>query len=105
MARSKHGTLVAGVVTPVTITDSYPHGITIINRTPGAGPISYRLDGVDPVIGADDTFICLDAVFVPHPADGEGYTPTTEQEAVEVRLRAASAVDFTVEGNPVWKRV
>ncbi|HEX8347509.1 MAG TPA: hypothetical protein VF657_22665, partial [Actinoplanes sp.] len=63
----------------------------------------YRLDGTDPTVGGDDSFPCLDTVHIPHPADGEAGLPRNEQ--VEVRIISSAAVQYTVEGNPVWKRV
>lgn len=111
MSHSKPGTLVAGEVARVTIADTWPHGITIAKVPEDDGtvtpqPIWYRLDGTDPAALTEDTFICFDAVFIPHPAlGGGGPTPTVAQEAVEVRLLCAVAVRYTVEGNPVWKRV
>jgi hypothetical protein len=106
MARSRPDVLVASTAKTVTVTDTWPHGITIAKLPNADGsvavqPIWYRLDGVDPVPMGDDSFIVLDVLFLPNPADGEGYTP--QREGVEVRLICAEATRFTVEGNPTWK--
>lgn len=102
MAHSKPGTLTPNVATAdIQIDDTWPHGITIINITgSGTGIIWYRLDGVNPEPMADDSFVCVDAVFIPNPANGQ-YTPN--REAVKIRLISSAALQYTVEGNPAWK--
>jgi hypothetical protein len=105
MARTKPGTLVANQIAEVQIDDSYPHGITIINLSgSGAGLIWYRLDGGDPAPYTDDSFVCVDAVFIPNPAEADGLSSFQAGEAVKVRLISTAALKYTVEGNVAWKR-
>jgi hypothetical protein len=104
MARCKSDTLAAGIAEAVTIDDSWPGGVSISRLIEGpVATIWYRLDGVDPTVGGEDCFPCLDTVHIPHPADGETGLPKSEK--VEVRLISSAAVQYVVEGNPVWKRV
>lgn len=85
MANSKSGTLTGSVVTTVTvIADGL--GIQVVNRSQ-TGTIWVRLDGVDPVAAADDTYAVLGARhFVTHTG------------AVQVRLLSTAALDYSVEG-------
>ena len=108
MARAKSGTLTANTAAGETITDAYPGGISISklpdpDGTYPAAVIWYRLDGVDPTVGGDDCFPCVDTVHINHPADAE--QGARRDEAVEVRMIADAAVRYAVEGNPVWKKV
>lgn len=108
MPRCKSGTLTANTAAAVTINDAYPGGISISKLPDGDGNyppevIWYRLDGVDPTVGGDDCFPCVDTVHINHPADTE--QGARRDESVEVRMIAAAAVSYAVEGNPTWKKV
>ena len=103
MPHSTPGILAPNVAEEVTIHDTWPHGITIINITGSAtGVIWYRLDGEDPEPMAEDSFLCIDAVFIPNPAGA--MTQQANQEPVKVKLVSTAALTYTVEGNPAWKR-
>lgn len=111
MARSESGRLTANAVTPETVDFVFPHGITIMklpesDGTYPAQPIWYRLDGTNPTVGGSDSFVCIDAVFIPHPAGGgggSGYSPTDADQSVQIRMISANDVNYQVEGNPLWK--
>lgn len=57
MARISHGTLTANAVTSVTL-DPCNSQVTIINRT-RSGEIYFTVDGTDPTIGGNNSFVCL----------------------------------------------
>lgn len=104
MPRCKSATLTADTPVTVTISDAHPGGVSISRLVEGpTATIWYRLDGINPTVGGDDCFPCIDTVHIPHPADGEVGLPA--DEVVEVRLISADAVQYVVEGNPVWKRI
>lgn len=86
MAKSKHGTLAAGVVTTVTVDTDYG-GIEVVNRDQ-AGEMFVRLDGTDPVVDADDTFVVL----------GSRKFENVNQPTATVKLISSTAVRYSVEG-------
>lgn len=55
MAHTKHGTLAPNAVTSVTITPG-EEGIVVVNRNL-EGTLWVRIDGQNPVIGADDSYV------------------------------------------------
>ena len=87
MPRSKHGALVAATVTTVTLDADYD-SVEILNR--GASDLWVRLDKTDPVIGADDNYVCVPGGFVVLPVPTAGNT--------EVRLISAGTPAYSVAG-------
>lgn len=85
MAYARSGTLAPGVVTAVDVVAD-GNGLQIVNRS-GSGAIWVRLDGVDPVAAANDTFVVLGVRHFP-----------TRTGPVNVRMISAAALDWTVEG-------
>jgi len=85
---TKHATLVANVVDTVNITGVPRVTVRIVNRN-AVAPIFVRLDGVDPVSGADETY---------------GIALSTEKEitvpninVIQVRLISTGAAAYSVE--------
>lgn len=84
MAATAHGTLVADTVTTATI-DIRRAGLEIVNRSE-TGEIWARFDGVNPVIGAADSYVIVGArsyVFSSSP--------------VTVKLISNAALKYSVE--------
>lgn len=93
--RAKSGTLTSNVVTSVEITDAWPAGIEVINRS-GTGEIWVRLDGVNPTVAGDDCYVVLGARrFEPQ---------TVGRESVTVKLISSGALKYTVEGTVRWAK-
>lgn len=96
MAKTKHGTLVANVVTQITLTG---HGgiVRVRNRSTTAianSVIWVRMDGTDPVIAADDTYVVVDRrLFDVHNGLGD---PVTTPAVI--RLLSADPCAYSVEG-------
>lgn len=95
MANAKSGTLTPNVVTAVAITNGWPDGVEVINRT-GTGQIWVRLDGVNPTVAGDDCYVVLGARRF-DPPDG-----ANRPWPLSVRLISTEALDYTVEGQPAW---
>lgn len=90
MARIKHGTLTANTVTTLTI-DSFTSQITVVCRTNGA-ELFFTIDGTQPGIGADDSYLCVGSRAVPTLM----YASSTI-----VKLISASAASYSVIGESV----
>ena len=88
MPRSKHGALVAATVTTVTLDADYDSA-EILNRGT-TDDLWIRLDKVDPVIGAEDNYVCVPGGFVILPVPTAGNT--------EVRLISAGTPAYSVAG-------
>ena len=87
---AKSGTLAPNVVTSVVVGSGYP-GVTVLNRSQ-TGEIWVRLDGTDPVVAADDTFVVLGARYFD--------TSLPHVSPVTVKLISIAALNYSVEGNP-----
>lgn len=96
MARAVSGTLTPDEVEPVTVTDTRPAGIEIVNRS-GSGTIWYRLDGVDPTVGGAGCHPVLGSRRIDNPWSTGG-------KSVTVKLISDEALDYTVEADPKWVR-
>lgn len=105
MARSHSGTLTPSTVAPVTVgpvsssstgfgadVETVTGGIEVVNRSL-TGEIWVRLDGVDPVVGADDCFVVLGARRFDNPTVGGSVT---------VKLISTAALTYSVEATPGW---
>lgn len=90
---ARSGTLTASTVATVAITDAWPDGITVVNRSQ-TGTIWVRLDGTDPTVAGDDCYPVLGARHFP--------ATTVRKEAVTVKLISSAALDYTVEGTAKW---
>lgn len=97
---AKSGTLVADAVTTVTITDTWPGGIEVVNRSQ-TGQIWVRLDGVAPTVAGDDCFLVMGARYFDPPGPGIAGSNT---ENTVVKLISSAALDYTVEGTAPWVR-
>lgn len=86
---ARSGTLTPNTVASVPITDAYPDGLWVINRSQ-TGEIWVRLDGQNPTVAGDDCFVVLGARYFP--------ATTIGREAVTVRLISTLALTYTVEG-------
>lgn len=96
VAHAKSATLTISTVDRVTVTDAYPGGIEVINRSQ-SGTIWVRFDGVDPTVGGDNCHPVLGARFFENPwAD--------RAENIQVRLISDAALAYTVESAPDWPR-
>lgn len=87
MSKTVHSTLVANVVTTVTIDPSLGQ-ITVTNRA-RTGEIYITLDGTTPAPGTDGTFVVLGERLFIQPSPGT---------ATAVKLLATSALAYSVEG-------
>lgn len=87
MPRSKHGTLVAATVTTVTLDKDYD-SVEVLNR--GTVDLWLRVDGVDPVVAADDTYVCVGGGFVILPVPTAGST--------DVKLISTGTPAYSVAG-------
>lgn len=87
---ARSGTLTPSTVATVAITDAWPDGIWVTNRTQ-SGQIWVRFDGVNPVVGADDCYVVLGARLFP--------VTTSGRDAISVKLISTQALDYTVEGS------
>ncbi len=86
VARTKHETLVANTVETVSFTDGGMHGIIVANMG-GTNKIFFRLDGVDPTIAGDETYLVAPGA----------YTFITQRVHItEVRMISAGAQPFSV---------
>lgn len=86
---AKSGTLTPATVATVTITDGYPDGVWVANRSQ-SGQIWVRFDGVNPTVAGDDC--CLVMGFRLFPVT------TVGKETIVVKLISSAALDYTVEG-------
>jgi hypothetical protein len=82
---SETSTLVADTVTTVTLSGGGDR--FRVTSLASSGPLFFRVDGVDPVLGADEALVCLPMAsrVVGAPASGQ------------IRLRHAGTPDVTVE--------
>lgn len=87
MASTAHGTLVANVVSTVTVF-SGQRGVVVVNRTLDGGAIWARIDGIAPTVAGADSYVVLGAREFPLR---DRYYDVT------VKLLSATARDFTVE--------
>jgi hypothetical protein len=90
---ARSGTLTPSTATPIAITDAFPGGIWVHNRTQ-TGEIWVRLDGTPAAVAADDNFLVSGSRHFPPYRIGT--------EAVTVSLISNQALDYTVEGTVVW---
>lgn len=88
MAVSEHGTLTANVVKTVSITDAWPGGIEVINRSQ-TGEIYVTLDGTTPTVGGADTFVVLGSRYFGNDRIGD--------DTVTVKLISSAALAYSVE--------
>lgn len=93
---AKSGTLVTNTPVSVPITNAYPDGIYVVNRSQ-TGQIWVRLDGTDPTVAGDDCFVVLGARYFPNPWSAAA-------ENVTVKLISNAALDYTVESSAEWVR-
>lgn len=89
MAHIVHGTLTANQVATVSLDEPYEL-VEVLNRN-GAGEIYFRLDGTDPVIGADDCYVVPATIWTTEAA-GILTAPTT------VLLISDAACTYSVTG-------
>lgn len=89
MADTKHGTTVANTTLTLTLgTKSRRFAVLSVD---GAGIVYYTIDGTDPTVGADGTYVLPAAVQeVPHtnPGYGEPVVKFKSAAAVKVSVRA-----------------
>lgn len=88
MADTAHGTLTPGVIAAVTI-EAGRGGIVAVNRTM-TGTIWVRLDGIDPVPAAEDTYAVPGAREFP-------LARRQQETTVDVRMISDDALDYSVE--------
>lgn len=89
MAVARSGTLTAGgPATTVDITDAWPGGIWVINRSQ-TGEIWVTLDGSVPTVAGNDCFVVLGARFFANPRVGD--------DTVAVKLISSAALTYSVE--------
>ena len=88
VVRAKHATLVATVVDTVNLSAAFST-VRITNRGT-LGTVFVRVDGVDPAVGADETFAVKN--------DFEKEVPIPNTAAVQVRLICSAASPYSVEG-------
>lgn len=86
---TKHGTLAAGVVDIVNMGHSCPY-VRIYNRS-NVPDIYVRLDGVDPVAQANETFVV--------PPNSFRDLGSPDASATQVRLVSAALCTYSVECN------
>jgi hypothetical protein len=89
---SQHGTLTISTKKTVTINGHFSK-ITVINRN-GAGEIWFTVDGTDPVIGAEGTYLCPAAIWA-ETVDGLGGDPGSN---TVVKLLSSAACTYSVLG-------
>ena len=91
MARSaQHGTLTANAVTTVTVNDGYP-GVTVLNRSQ-TGTIWVTLNGSAPTVAGTGCYPVLGLRYF--------HIPPPHTTAATIKMIAATALDWTVEGDP-----
>lgn len=88
MADTAHGTLTPGAVTQSLI-ESGRGGIVVVNRTM-TGAIWVRIDGIDPVPAAEDTYAVPGAREFP-------LARRQQETAIDVRMISDEALDYSVE--------
>ena len=88
MPRSKHGTLVAATVTTVTLDRDYD-SVEILNRGT-TSDLWVRVDKTDPVVAADDTYVCVPGGFIVLGVPTAGLTV--------VKLISAGTPPYSVTG-------
>jgi hypothetical protein len=86
---AKSGTLTANTAAPITITDAYPDGVWVHNRSQ-TGEIWVRFDGTNPTVAGDDCFLVLGSRLFP--------VTTVGRESVTAKLISSQALAYTVEG-------
>jgi hypothetical protein len=89
MAKTTHGTLSANSVASVSITPGY-EGIVVVNRTL-SGEIWVRIDGVDPGVGADGSYVVIGAREFPMSLSD------VRKGTINVRLVSDAVRQFSVE--------
>lgn len=87
MARMKHGTLTANAVTTHTL-EAYTQQITVTNRSQ-TGEIYFTVDGSTPVVGGDDSHVCLGSRTV---------APYSTINAPTVKLISTGALNYSLAG-------
>lgn len=85
-----HGTLVAATVTTVTLTRDFQR-VEVVNVT-GTAAIYFTVDGSDPTVGGDDTYV-LPAAICSFEAPSASSGSTTV-----VKLISSGTPGFAVEG-------
>lgn len=85
-----HGTLVANVVTTVTLTRDFQR-VAVLNRN-GLAEISFTVDGATPTMLGDDTYVLPAAM-----AALEVAAPSSDATTV-VKLISTAATTYSVEG-------
>lgn len=83
---AKHATLTAATVDTITMTGSVPR-FEVKNR--GTGDIYFRVDGVNPTVGGDDTYIVCSGEALQVPSGGG-------PDSAEVRLISAATIAYSV---------
>ncbi len=89
MSSAVHGVLTANQVSSVEI-EPGRFGVVVTNRSL-SGEIYVRIDGPDPQIGADGSYVVLGARDIPLTRQQQ------RQNTVTVKLRASDAIAFSVE--------
>jgi hypothetical protein len=89
MAKSTHGTLSANTVASVSITPG-SEGIVVVNRTL-SGEIWVRIDGVDPQIAGDGSYVVIGAREFPMSLTD------VRKGTVNVRLISDAVRQFSAE--------
>lgn len=92
MASTAHGTLTAGAVRTVDI-EPGEEGFVVVNRD-RQGELWVRLDGQDPAIGGDGSYVVLGSRQFPM---GRRERSRLTGGTLEVRLIADAARNYTVE--------
>lgn len=87
VAVAKHATLVATVVDTVNFSASVGY-VRVHNRS-NLGPLYFRLDGTNPSVGGDDSFVV--------DGNGEKVMVVPDPANVSVRLVASIAASYSVE--------
>jgi hypothetical protein len=95
VARIKHGTLVATVVTTVVLDGDFAY-VEIIN-VDGLGPIYYTIDGATPTVAGDDVDVLPGAVASSGPVAAPGIDKTTTPHT-NVRLISSATPKYCVKG-------
>jgi hypothetical protein len=86
VARTKHETLIANTVETVNFTDPGMHGIIVCNMG-ATNKIFFRLDGTNPTIAGDDTYLA---------APGAYMFITQRTQITEIRMISNGAQPFSV---------
>ncbi len=89
MAKTVHGTLEPGVIRTIELSKGFT-GVEIINRSYDGSFLWLRLDGEDPVIAGDDTYVVIGA---------RSFDRLNRFNPVMIKLLSDKAVRYSIEGS------